>query len=507
MEPFKNRKYQRRGAGFRSAAVSLFLLVGTLVAIQPISAAYALVNPAPVNLGTAGTFSVLAGSTVTNTGPTIVSADPGEGGNLGVSPGSAVTGFPPGLVVPPGTIHAGDSVAATAQGDLTIAYNDAASRPPDVIFPPVHDLVGQTFTAGVYNGPTSLALSGTVTLDGEGNPDSVFIFQAGSTLVTSASSTVLLTNGAEPCNVFWQVGSSATLGASSTFNGTIMALTSVTVGNSVDVEGRVLARNGAVTLDNDAIHTPDCEPDLASIGITKVADEHNVAHGDPAGFTITVSSDGPLPALDVTLDDPLPVGPGFVWVIDGGSGAAMCSISSNNLQCSFGTMAAGTSLTVHVSTPTGMPHSHARYWNTATVTTSNAGIAQASDYFRIRCPGIDIAASPDASPVPAGNPIGFTATATASAIRRASAKDVMVTSKLPKGSGLSWTIDAAGSDPGCSISAGTLTCDWGTVESGMSRYVHITSPTVQSGTVVLKATASASNVVNAKRTTATVDIT
>lgn len=138
-----------------------------------------------------------------------------------------------------------------------------------------------------------------------------------------------------------------------------MALTSITVGNSVDVQGRVLARNGAITLGEDAIHTPDCEPDLANIEITKVADEHEVTHGDPAGFTITVTSDGPADALDVMLDDPLPVGPGFVWVIDGGSGAAMCSIVSNNLQCSFGTMAAGTSLTVHISTPTSMAgHAH-----------------------------------------------------------------------------------------------------------------------------------------------------
>jgi hypothetical protein len=171
-----------------------------------------------------------------------------------------VVGFPPGVVTPPGVIDAGDATAATAQTAAGAAYTDAAGRTPDTVFTPVHDLVGQTFTAGVYNDPSSLALSGNVTLDGEGNPDAVFIFQSGSTLATSASSQVLLTNGAQACNVFWAVGSSATLGADSAFSGTILAQTSATVGDSAQVEGRVLAGSGAVTLANDAIHTPACAP-------------------------------------------------------------------------------------------------------------------------------------------------------------------------------------------------------------------------------------------------------
>jgi hypothetical protein len=230
------------------------------VAFQPLSDAYAFDNPAPVTLGAAGAFTVLAGSTVTNTGNTVISADGASNGNLGVSPGSAVVGFPPGVVTPPGVIDAGDATAATAQTAAGAAYTDAAGRTPDTVFTPVHDLVGQTFTAGVYNDPSSLALSGNVTLDGEGNPDAVFIFQSGSTLGTSSSSQVLLTNGAQACNVFWAVGSSATLGANSAFSGTILAQTSATVGDSAQVEGRVLAGSGAVTLANDAIHTPACAP-------------------------------------------------------------------------------------------------------------------------------------------------------------------------------------------------------------------------------------------------------
>jgi hypothetical protein len=229
---------------------------------QPLSAAYAFPNPTTVNLRSASDFTVLAGATVTNTGSTVVSADAGLGGNLGVSPGSAVTGFPPGSVTPPGSIHAADSTAQTAVTDSTAALSDIQGRAPNTTFPPVHDLGGQTFTAGVYNDPSSLAVTGTVTLDGSGDPNSVFIFQAGSTLGTAAASTVLLTNGAQACNVFWGVGSSATLGANSAFNGTIVALTSTSVGAGADVQGRVLAGSGditgAVTLDTDVIHTPAC---------------------------------------------------------------------------------------------------------------------------------------------------------------------------------------------------------------------------------------------------------
>lgn len=203
----------------------------------------------PVALGTAATFGVLAGSTVTNTGPSIIN------GNLGLSPGTAVTGFPPGLVT--GTIYVADAVAATAQSDLTAAYIDAASRTPST--PVTGNLGGQTLGPGVYSGG-ALALTGTLTLDGQGNPNAVFIFQASSTLITSSASVVALVGGANACNVFWQVGSSATLGTTSVFAGTIMALTSITADTGATVTGRLLARNGAVTLDSNLITVPTCAP-------------------------------------------------------------------------------------------------------------------------------------------------------------------------------------------------------------------------------------------------------
>jgi hypothetical protein len=202
----------------------------------------------PVGLGTAGSFAVLAGSTVTNTGPSTINGD------LGVSPGTAVTGFPPGTVN--GTIHRADAVAAQAQSDLTSAYDSAASRTPPAAVS--GDLGGLMLTPGVYKASSSIGLTGALTLNAEGNRKAVFIFQVGSTLTTASASHVKLINGAQSCNVFWKIGSSATLGTSSVFIGNILALTSISVNNGVTVHGRALARNGAVTLINDTISAAHC---------------------------------------------------------------------------------------------------------------------------------------------------------------------------------------------------------------------------------------------------------
>jgi hypothetical protein len=190
-----------------------------------------------------GNFSVLAGTTVTNTGSTVVSGD------VGVCPGTAVTGFPPGTTG--GTIHIADGVASLAQAALTAGYIDAAGRAGGTSV--AGDLVGKTLTAGVYTSTSSLANSGDLTLDAQGNPNAVFIFQIASTLITGSGSHIILANGALACNVFWQVGSSATLGTNSVFAGNIMALTSITITTGVNLDGRALARNGAVTLDSDTI--------------------------------------------------------------------------------------------------------------------------------------------------------------------------------------------------------------------------------------------------------------
>jgi len=208
---------------------------------------------AQIPLGTAGNFAVLGGSTVTNTGPSTIT------GNLGISPGSSVTGFPPGIVTG-GSIHAADAVAGQAQSDLTTAYNTAAGTPCNT------DLTGQNLgglvlTPGVYCFTSSAALTGTLTLNFQGNPNAAFLFKIGSTLTTaSASSVVLTNNGGATCppNVNWQVGSSATLGTGSTFRGNILALTSITLTTGANVTGRALARNGAVTLDTNNVNSSAC---------------------------------------------------------------------------------------------------------------------------------------------------------------------------------------------------------------------------------------------------------
>jgi hypothetical protein len=252
-------------------------------------------NDNTVPLGTAANFAVLAGSTITNTGPTTIN------GNLGLSPGTSVTGFPPGQVN--GTIHAADSAALQAQADLTAAYNDAAAQPATATIPT--ELGGTTQTPGVYDSAAgTFGITGTLTLDAQGDPNAVFIFQAASTLITAAASNVNLVNGAQASNVFWVVGSSATLGTSSALQGSILALTSITVTTGATINGRALARNGAVTLDTDTITAPvgvlsitapasaslgSAAPGgtaSASLGIVQVTDNRDGL----AGWTATTSA-------------------------------------------------------------------------------------------------------------------------------------------------------------------------------------------------------------------------
>jgi hypothetical protein len=204
-------------------------------------------GPAAVTLGSAGTFRVLAGSTVTNT----ATATAVSGGSLGVSPGAAVTNFPPGTVTG-GTIEAGTAPAATAQTALTTAYNDAAGRTTGAITVS-GDLTGLTLAPGLYKSTSSLAISGALTLDALGDPNAKFVIQMASTLTTGSGSQVILSGGAQASNVIWQVGSSATLGTNSVFKGTILALTSITLNTGARLNGRALARNGAVTLDNNVV--------------------------------------------------------------------------------------------------------------------------------------------------------------------------------------------------------------------------------------------------------------
>jgi Ice-binding-like len=211
------------------------------VAANPMAAMASTAPP----LGTAASYAILAGTpSITNSGPSVIS------GSMGIFPAASVTGFPPGHVVN-GVIQAGTAPAGTAQNNLTAAYGVAASSPCN--FNETGKNLGtQTLTPGTYCQTTAPTLSGTLTLRGKG----VFIFQIGSTLVTAPGAKVVLTGGALPCNVFWQVSSSATLDTTTTFVGTIMALTGIQLNNGATIAGRALARNGDVTLINNKITAP-----------------------------------------------------------------------------------------------------------------------------------------------------------------------------------------------------------------------------------------------------------
>ena len=252
----------------------------------------------PVTLGSAGTFTILGASTVTSTGPSVVN------GNVGVSPGSAVTGFPPAIVVG-GALHVADGPAALAQSDLTAAYLDAAGRTVPAIV--AGDLGGLTLAPGLYKSTSSLGITGVLTLDGQGNSGSVFIFQVASALTTATSSQVVLIGGAQAANVFWQVGSSATLGTYSIFAGTIMAQASVSLATGAALNGRALARTGAVTLDSNTGVNPGppviggTPPALAvtcPLGSALVGVAYNslvVATGGTPPYTFSIAP-GTLPA-------------------------------------------------------------------------------------------------------------------------------------------------------------------------------------------------------------------
>jgi hypothetical protein len=219
----------------------------------------ALAQVNPPALGTADSFAVLAGSTATNTGSSIVTGD------LGVWPGTAVTGFPPGVVN--GTIYPGGAVPQQAQSDVTAAYIDLAGRACDVDLTGT-DLGGLTLVENVYCFSSSAQLTGQLVLDAQGSADAFFIFQIGSTLTTASDSSVLVINGGGECNVFWQVGSSATLGTSTAFAGNILALTSITLNTNASMAGRTLARNGEVVMDTNDISIATCTGPPTNVSIS-----------------------------------------------------------------------------------------------------------------------------------------------------------------------------------------------------------------------------------------------
>lgn len=239
-----------------SSKLTKTVITGSIAAIAATTIFITVVATAAipaVQLGTSKSFAVLAGSGITNTGPTTLSGT--YGANIGSSPTGTFTGDT--TVTTSGTkFLADDPITAGAKSDALIAYNDAAGRTPASTI--AGDLGGQTLVGGVYKSASSIGLTGTLVLNGENDPATVFVFQAGSTLTTASASKIELINGAQACNVFWQVGSSATFGTNSDFTGHVIANTSITATTGAIFKGQLLALNGAVTLDSNTITNDAC---------------------------------------------------------------------------------------------------------------------------------------------------------------------------------------------------------------------------------------------------------
>ena len=310
-----------RGRNLRRRVAFGVLVAGGLVLTfsGPALAASPPASPSlsPVNLRTAASFAVLAGTpAITNAGPSTIS------GSLGISPAAAVTGFPLGKVVN-GTIEAATAAAANAKNDVTAAY-DAAAGTPCASNKTGQNLGGQTLTPGTYCQTTAATLTGTVTLSGNG----VFVFQIGSTLVTAPGANVVLTNGADACDVYWQVGSSATIDTTTTFAGTIMALADITMNDGANVTGRVLARNGQVTLINDKITVPACTSPSTSASASASTSTSTSTMTTPASLCPPAACPTRAPSLaggPISVTGPTP-GPAALATALGGSEPSLANV-------------------------------------------------------------------------------------------------------------------------------------------------------------------------------------
>ena len=283
-----------------------FLLLSLVLTIM-IFSSVSMADQATVNLGTTSTYAILAGTTITNTGTTVINGT--AGGDVGLHPGSDFTGQ--GSVTRSGSLHINDAAAITAKTDLVTAYNDAAGRTPVTIIPT--ELGGTTLTPGVYASDSgTFEITGILTLNAQGDPDGVFVFHMSTTLNTVEGSNVNLINSARFCRVFWKVGSSATLGVNSHFVGHIFALTSISLNTGASVEGQLLAQNGAVTLDSNTISNGLCAvtPTLTATSSVAATPTISVSPTTTVGVTATPTiSVSPTTTTGVTATPTVSVSP------------------------------------------------------------------------------------------------------------------------------------------------------------------------------------------------------
>jgi hypothetical protein len=237
---------------FTAFAITVAFMVGckndepTPAGSNPIVIPVQTTSMSTVALGSTSTLAIIAGSGITSTGATVVTGD------IGLSPGSSIGGFPPGILN--GTQHINNDIATQAKLDLTAAYNDLAGRTSTDIVTLSGNIGGLTLTPGLYKSTSSLAVSsGDLTFDAKGNANAVFIIQIASTLTTTSGRQVILTGGASAANIFWQVGTSATFGTTSVFKGTVLVMQSITFNTGATLDGRAFARTGAVTMAGNTI--------------------------------------------------------------------------------------------------------------------------------------------------------------------------------------------------------------------------------------------------------------
>ncbi len=439
-------------------------------------------------LGTAQNFAVLGASTVTSTGATAIV------GNVGVSPGTAITGFPPGVVT--GTTDAGNAVASQAHTDLVTAYGDIAGEAS----PPANnltgtDLGGLTLLPGVYHFDTSASLNGILTLNAQGNPNARFDFQIGTTLITASDAAVNIINGGESDNVYFQVGTSATLGTDTAFQGNILADQSITLTTGASLlDGRALALVGAVTMDTNQISTAE-----ADLSLTKTAAAGPVLAGDTIAYTITVANAGPSDSQAVSMSDIVPANTTFVS--DAQTSGPTFTLTSpavggtGTITGTIGTLALGASASFTVvvlvtpSTPTGTIISNTANVTAATFDPNLANNSQTVTTNVATQADLSLTKTAASGPILAGDTIAYTIT-----VANAGPSDsqtVSMSDIVPANT--TFVSDAQTSGPTFTLTSpavggtGTITGTIGTLALGASAsftVVVLVTPSTPAGTII-----------------------